>query len=75
MDDAIERPTRSGGMTETGRSGGVRGIETTADGPIGGSIRGPDGRLPDGVSIAPVGPDGDSQRPDPDPTRFCTAIT
>jgi NhaP-type Na+/H+ or K+/H+ antiporter/K+/H+ antiporter YhaU regulatory subunit KhtT len=68
MDNAIERPALSEWMTELGRSGDVQEIEVTADKLIGKSIRELDEYLPDGVLIALVSRDGDSQIPEPDMT-------
>ena len=68
MDNAIERPALSEWMTELGRTGDVQEIEVTADKLIGRSIRELDEYLPDGVLIALVSRDGDSQIPEPDLT-------
>ncbi|ELZ32445.1 hypothetical protein C474_06477 [Halogeometricum pallidum JCM 14848] len=68
MDNAIERPALSEWMTELGRSGDVQETEVTADKLIGKSIRELDEYLPDGVLIALVSRDGDSQIPEPDLT-------
>jgi NhaP-type Na+/H+ or K+/H+ antiporter/K+/H+ antiporter YhaU regulatory subunit KhtT len=68
MDNEIERPALSEWMTELGRSGDVQEIEVTADKLIGKSIRELDEYLPDGVLIALVSRDGDSQIPEPDLT-------
>lgn len=66
MDNAIERPALSEWMTELGRTGDVQEIEVTADTLIGRTIREMDDVLPDGVLIALVSRDGESQIPDPD---------
>ena len=68
MDNALERPALSEWMTELGRSGDVQEIEVTADKLIGKSIRELDDYLPDGVLIALVSRNGDSQIPEPDLT-------
>jgi len=68
MDNAIERPALSEWMTELGRSGDVQEIEVTADRLIGKSIRELDEFLPDGVLIALVSRDGNSQIPESDLT-------
>jgi len=68
MDNAIERPALSEWMTELGRSGDVQEIEVTADKLIGSSIRELDEYLPDGVLIALVSRDENSQIPEPDLT-------
>ncbi|MDG5777032.1 cation:proton antiporter [Haloarculaceae archaeon H-GB2-1] len=68
MDNAIERPALSEWMTELGRTGDVQEIEVTADKLIGKSIRELDEYLPDGVLIALVSRDGNSQIPEPDLT-------
>jgi len=65
MDNAIERPALSEWMTELGRAGDVQEIEVTAERLVGESIRDLDEFLPDGVLIALVSRDGDSQIPDP----------
>jgi len=68
MDNAIERPALSEWMTELGRAGDVQEIEVTAERLVGKSIRELDDYLPDGVLIALVSRDGDSQLPDPELT-------
>lgn len=68
MDNAIERPALSEWMTELGRTGDVQEIEVTADSLIGKSISDLDQDLPDGVLIALVSRDGDSQLPESDLT-------
>jgi len=68
MDNAIERPALSEWMTELGRTGDVQETEVTAESLIGRSIRDLDDHLPDGVLIALVSRDGDSQIPDPEQT-------
>lgn len=66
MDNAVERPALSEWMTELGRDGDVQEIEVTADRLVGTRIEELDTELPDGVIIALVSRDGDSQIPDPD---------
>jgi len=66
MDNAIERPALSEWMTELGRSGDVQEIEVTADRLVGKTIGELDGDLPDGVLIALVSREGDSQIPESD---------
>ena len=66
MDNAIERPALSEWMTELGRSGDVQEIEVTAERLVGMTIGELDGDLPDGVLIALVSRDGDSQIPESD---------
>jgi NhaP-type Na+/H+ or K+/H+ antiporter/K+/H+ antiporter YhaU regulatory subunit KhtT len=68
MDNAIQRPALAKWMTELGRSGDVQEIEVTADDLIGMSIGDLDTELPDGVLIALVSRDGDSQIPELDLT-------
>jgi NhaP-type Na+/H+ or K+/H+ antiporter len=68
MDNAVERPALSEWMTELGRSGDVQEIEVTADTLVGMQIGDLDTELPDGVLVALVSRDGDSQIPDPDLT-------
>lgn len=68
MDNAIERPALSEWMTELGRTGDVQEIEVTAVSLIGKSIQDLDRALPDGVLIALVSRDGESQLPEPDVT-------
>ncbi|RBI60120.1 potassium transporter [halophilic archaeon] len=68
MDNAIERPALSEWMTELGRTGDVQEIKVTAESLIGKSISDLDQNLPDGVLIALVSRDGDSQIPEPDLT-------
>ncbi|WP_433633711.1 cation:proton antiporter domain-containing protein [Halomicrococcus sp. NG-SE-24] len=68
MDNAIERPALSEWMTELGRTGDVQEIEVTADNLIGKSISDLDQDLPDGVLIALVSRDGNSQLPESDLT-------
>ncbi|MFD1589334.1 cation:proton antiporter [Halorientalis brevis] len=65
MDNVIERPALSEWMTELGRSGDVQEIEVTADDLVGKSISDLDTELPDGVLIALVGREGDTQMPEP----------
>jgi NhaP-type Na+/H+ or K+/H+ antiporter len=65
MDNTIERPALSEWMTELGRTGDVQEIEVTAKKLVGKSISDLDGYLPDGVLIALVSRDGDSQIPEP----------
>ena len=66
MDNAIERPALSEWMSELGRSGDVQEIEVTADRLVGKTIGELDGDLPDGVLIALVSREGDSQIPESD---------
>ncbi len=68
LDNAIERPALSEWMSELGRSGDVQEIEVTAESLIGKSIGELDRDLPDGVLVALVSRDGDSQLPEPDLT-------
>jgi NhaP-type Na+/H+ or K+/H+ antiporter len=68
MDNAIERPALSEWMTELGRTGDVQEIEVTADALVGKRIADLDTELPDGVLVALVSRDGDSQIPEPDLT-------
>ncbi len=63
MDNAIERPALSEWMTELSRSGDVQEVEVTAERLAGKSVRELDDLLPDGVLIALVSRDGDSQIP------------
>ena len=64
MDNAIERPALSEWMTELGRTGDVQEIEVTADDLVGKTISDLDGWLPDGVLVALVSRDGESQIPE-----------
>ncbi|MFC4407926.1 cation:proton antiporter domain-containing protein [Haloarchaeobius iranensis] len=68
MDNAIERPALSEWMTELGRTGDVQEIEVTAENLVGMQIGDLDTELPDGVLVALVSRDGDSQIPEPDLT-------
>lgn len=68
MDNAIERPALSEWMTELGRTGDVQEIEITADSLVGMQIGDLDTELPDGVLVALVSRDGDSQIPEPNLT-------
>ncbi|GGL68468.1 cation:proton antiporter domain-containing protein [Halocalculus aciditolerans] len=68
MDNAIERPALSEWMTELGRSGDVQEIEVTADALIGKTIADLDQELPDGVLVALVSRDGNSELPKPEHT-------
>ena len=65
MDNAIERPALSEWMTELGRSGDVQEIEMTSDRHVGNTIRELDEFLPDGVLVALVSRDGNSEIPEP----------
>ena len=65
MDNAIERPALSEWMSELGRAGDVQEIEVTAESLVGTSISDLDGELPDGVLVALVSRDGESQIPEP----------
>ncbi|WP_049969513.1 cation:proton antiporter domain-containing protein [Haladaptatus cibarius] len=64
IDNVIERPALSNWMTELGRSGDVQEIEVTAKDLVGKTIAELDDTLPNGVLIALVGRDGDTQVPD-----------
>lgn len=66
MDNVIERPALSEWMTKLGQSGDVQEIEVTAGDLVGKSVSDLDQKLPDGVLIALVGRDGDSQIPEPE---------
>lgn len=68
MDNAVERPALSKWMTELGRTGDVQEIEVTAEDLVGKSISDLDDSLPDGVLIALVSRDGESQIPERDLT-------
>lgn len=68
MDNALKRAALSEWMTELGRSGDVQEIEVTAAELVGKSITDLDGTLPDGMLIALVSRDGESEVPDPDVT-------
>jgi Trk K+ transport system NAD-binding subunit len=68
MDNAIERPALSEWMSELGRTGDVQEIEVTAENLVGMQIGDLDTELPDGVLVALVSRDGDSQIPEPDLT-------
>ncbi|WP_135853566.1 cation:proton antiporter domain-containing protein [Halorussus salinus] len=63
IDNVIERPALSDWMTELGRSGDVQEIEVTADDMVGKTIAELDDELPNGVLIALVGRDGESEVP------------
>jgi NhaP-type Na+/H+ or K+/H+ antiporter/K+/H+ antiporter YhaU regulatory subunit KhtT len=65
MDNAIERPALSEWMTELGRSGDVQEIKMTSDRHVGSTIRELDEFLPDGVLVALVSRDGNSEIPEP----------
>jgi len=65
MDNAIERPALAEWMTELGRDGDVQEIEVTADRLVGTSVQDLDDTLPDGVLIALLSRDGESQIPEP----------
>jgi len=52
-------------MTELGRSGDVQEIEMTSDRHVGNTIRELDEFLPDGVLVALVSRDGNSEIPEP----------
>jgi NhaP-type Na+/H+ or K+/H+ antiporter len=64
IDNVIERPALSNWMTELGRSGDVQEIEVTADDLVGKTIEELDDELPNGVLIALVGRDGDTEVPE-----------
>lgn len=66
IDNVIERPALSNWMTELGRSGDVQEIEITEPSIIGKTIDELDAELPNGVLIALVGRDGNSQVPSRD---------
>ncbi|WP_137284311.1 cation:proton antiporter domain-containing protein [Halorussus salinisoli] len=66
IDNVIERPALSDWMTELGRSGDVQEIEVTADDLVGKTISELDDELPNGVLIALVGRDGNSEVPEED---------
>lgn len=68
MDNSIERPALAEWMTELGRTGDVQEIEVTAENIVGKSISELDAMLPDGVLIALVSREGESQVPEPDVT-------
>ncbi len=63
IDNVIERPALSNWMTELGRSGDVQEIEITAANLVGKTIDELDAELPNGVLIALVGRDGETQVP------------
>ncbi|WP_458208301.1 cation:proton antiporter domain-containing protein [Haladaptatus sp. NG-SE-30] len=63
IDNVIERPALSNWMTELGRSGDVQEIEVTAPDLVGRTIAELDSELPNGVLIALVGRDGNTQVP------------
>ncbi|WP_435176869.1 cation:proton antiporter domain-containing protein [Halorussus sp. AFM4] len=64
IDNVIERPALSNWMTELGRTGDVQEIEVTAEDLVGKTIAELDDELPNGVLIALVGRDGDTEVPD-----------
>ncbi|WP_115865512.1 cation:proton antiporter domain-containing protein [Halorussus litoreus] len=66
IDNVIERPALSDWMTELGRSGDVQEIEITAEDLVGKTIGELDDELPNGVLIALVGREGNSEIPDSD---------
>ncbi|WP_276299301.1 NAD-binding protein [Halorussus lipolyticus] len=66
IDNVIERPALSNWMTELGRSGDVQEIEVTAEDLVGKTIEELDTELPNGVLIALVGRDGDTEVPEED---------
>jgi NhaP-type Na+/H+ or K+/H+ antiporter len=66
IDNVIERPALSNWMTELGRSGDVQEIEITEPSLVGKTIHELDAELPNGVLIALVGRDGNSQVPSRD---------
>ena len=66
MDNAIERPALSEWMSELGRTGDVQEIEVTAESLTGKTISELDDELPDGILIALVSREGESQIPEPD---------
>ncbi len=66
IDNVIERPALSNWMTELGRSGDVQEIEITEPSLVGKTIDELDAELPNGVLIALVGRDGNSQVPSRD---------
>ena len=66
IDNVIERPALSNWMTELGRSGDVQEIEVTEPDLVGTTIEDLDDELPNGVLIAMVGRDGQTQVPSED---------
>ncbi|ODR79331.1 potassium transporter [Haladaptatus sp. W1] len=66
IDNVIERPALSNWMTELGRSGDVQEIEVTEPSMVGKTIEELDSELPNGVLIALVGRDGETQVPSED---------
>ena len=68
MDNAIERPALAEWMSELGRTGDVQEIEVTAENLVGKTISDLDENLPEGVLVALISRDGESQIPDPDLT-------
>ncbi|NHN60320.1 cation:proton antiporter [Halorussus rarus] len=64
IDNVIERPALSNWMTELGRTGDVQEIEVTAEDLVGKTIAELDDELPNGVLIALVGRDGETEVPD-----------
>ncbi|MFC4550265.1 MULTISPECIES: cation:proton antiporter [Halorussus] len=66
IDNVIERPALSNWMTELGRTGDVQEIEVTAEDLVGKTIEELDDELPNGVLIALVGRDGNSEVPNED---------
>jgi len=68
MDNAIERPALYEWMTQIEDGGDVQEVEVTADDLVGTKISDLDAQLPEGVIIALVGRDGNSQIPKEDLT-------
>ncbi|WP_247003785.1 cation:proton antiporter [Halosolutus gelatinilyticus] len=68
IDNLIERPALSNWMTEIGRSGDVQEIEITSEHVAGQRIVEISDELPNGVLIALVSRDGESEVPDPELT-------
>jgi NhaP-type Na+/H+ or K+/H+ antiporter/Trk K+ transport system NAD-binding subunit len=71
MDNVIERPAISNWMTELGRTGDVQEIEITAEDIAGMTVAELDEDLPDGIHIALVGREGESQVPEQDFVLEC----
>ncbi|WP_158058759.1 cation:proton antiporter domain-containing protein [Halorussus halophilus] len=63
IDNVIERPALSNWMTEIGRSGDVQEVEVTSQDHVGKTIEELDSELPNGVLIALVGRDGNTEVP------------
>lgn len=63
IDNVIERPALSNWMTELGRSGDVQEVEVTSEDHVGKTIQELDDELPNGVLIALVGRNGNTEVP------------